>query len=304
MLLAVFDAATLDLQWMPLEWSHRVAVNPVTGMGYTSSRDENGGPTGVYFVDPDPLAATFHQIAGTATEFDVAIRPALDVAASRLWVLVYRASTGPAVDAIDEPVAAPIPLDVAITADPILPGFDPVVRFSATSGFADPLPIRQIYFQVDATDGAWSYADAPGPEASATLAGLAPGSHTVHAFAADGQEVTKSAGSSTLVVGPIASLDIDVPPPPACSNGVDDDGDGAADHPADAGCGSALALREDPQCDNGLDDDGDGSVDLADAECAVASDRREGVTHPGGCGIGAELVLLLGALRALGSRSR
>jgi hypothetical protein len=68
-------------------------------------------------------------------------------------------------------------------------------------------------------------------------------------------------------------------PGPACDNGVDDDGDGVADFPADPGCASASDESEtDPglACDNALDDDGDGRADHpADPGCASPSDDSE-----------------------------
>lgn len=54
---------------------------------------------------------------------------------------------------------------------------------------------------------------------------------------------------------------------PACSNGLDDDGDGLVDHPADPGCEAAGDLDErSPSlpCDDGADQDGDGLVDFPD----------------------------------------
>ncbi len=60
----------------------------------------------------------------------------------------------------------------------------------------------------------------------------------------------------------------------ACSNGVDDDGDGLADYPADPGCASAADVSEnDPSlpCDDGVDNDGDGLIDMADPVCAKPS---------------------------------
>jgi len=67
---------------------------------------------------------------------------------------------------------------------------------------------------------------------------------------------------------------IELPPPPtACTNGVDDDGDGLVDFPADKGCLSPEDEGErsfDFQCDNGLDDDSDGATDFpADPRCLV-----------------------------------
>ena len=76
------------------------------------------------------------------------------------------------------------------------------------------------------------------------------------------------------------------PPPPtyACSNGLDDDGDGKIDYPADPGCTGATDTDEaDPPpppptyaCSNGLDDDGDGKVDYpADPGCTSSTDNDE-----------------------------
>ena len=55
-----------------------------------------------------------------------------------------------------------------------------------------------------------------------------------------------------------------VPPEPACSNGIDDDGDGLIDHPGDPGCSDTGDDSEHTAefiCDDGLDNDGDGLVD-------------------------------------------
>ncbi len=54
-------------------------------------------------------------------------------------------------------------------------------------------------------------------------------------------------------------------PNPACSDGVDNDGDGAIDFPDDLGCVSLTDDTEDsptsPQCNDGRDNDGDGLAD-------------------------------------------
>jgi pseudolysin/vibriolysin len=71
---------------------------------------------------------------------------------------------------------------------------------------------------------------------------------------------------------------------PACSDGVDNDGDGRADYPNDPGCDSpedddeadACPGPDCPVCANGLDDDGDGSTDFAlDSSCWAASGTDE-----------------------------
>jgi probable HAF family extracellular repeat protein len=64
--------------------------------------------------------------------------------------------------------------------------------------------------------------------------------------------------------------------PPPCSNGIDDDGDGQTDYPADTGCRSASDRSEQFDCADGLDDDGDGQIDFpADTGCRSATDATE-----------------------------
>jgi hypothetical protein len=69
-----------------------------------------------------------------------------------------------------------------------------------------------------------------------------------------------------------------------CSDGIDNNGDGLVDYPADPGCTSLYDGTEDtvcpgancPQCDDGIDNDGDGLVDWpADPACRAASSTSE-----------------------------
>ena len=74
----------------------------------------------------------------------------------------------------------------------------------------------------------------------------------------------------------------------ACSNGIDDDGDGLTDFPDEPGC---TTIADDseldncpngvgcPQCSNNLDDDGDGLIDFGtggDLDCVTAATNSEG----------------------------
>jgi hypothetical protein len=72
---------------------------------------------------------------------------------------------------------------------------------------------------------------------------------------------------------------VSVPELPDCADGIDNDGDGATDFPADPGCANASDISEkDPShpCDDGADNDGDGLVDYpADPGCQLASSARE-----------------------------
>ena len=69
--------------------------------------------------------------------------------------------------------------------------------------------------------------------------------------------------------------------PAKCSNGIDDDGDGKKDYPADPGCSSPLDDSEAnpataPVCSDGIDNDSDGKKDYAlDLSCWAASGSTE-----------------------------
>jgi uncharacterized repeat protein (TIGR03803 family) len=66
---------------------------------------------------------------------------------------------------------------------------------------------------------------------------------------------------------------------PECSDGLDAEGDGAIDYPADPGCDSLADVRETSQtlpCDDGLDDDGDRLTDFpSDPGCESSIDPSE-----------------------------
>jgi hypothetical protein len=104
----------------------------------------------------------------------------------------------------------------------------------------------------------------------------------------------------------------------ACGNGLDDDGDGATDWPADVGCAGLSAGSESPQCQDGIDNDNDGSIDFdggaaanggvplgaPDPTCANRPWRDWETSPPPapGCGIGPEIALLLPLIRAIRRR--
>jgi dienelactone hydrolase len=113
-------------------------------------------------------------------------------------------------------------------------------------------------------------------------------------------EATLAAGSGFTSQ---RSCPVSPAPVPACTNGVDDDGDGAIDA-ADAGCNLSQLGVENPQCQDGIDNDGDGAIDFpTDTLCQGAWDPDES-TNPASCGLlGPELLLVLAALR-LRSRAK
>ncbi len=76
-----------------------------------------------------------------------------------------------------------------------------------------------------------------------------------------------------------------------CDDGLDNDGDGLVDFPADPGCASASSSRENPPCSDNHDNDGDGLLDwdgagvgAPDPEClGDATAKDEAVAGGAGC---------------------
>ncbi|MCW5807562.1 MAG: PPC domain-containing protein [Deltaproteobacteria bacterium] len=76
---------------------------------------------------------------------------------------------------------------------------------------------------------------------------------------------------------------------PACSDGIDNDGDGKIDFPNDPGCANVDGPSEVddcpngpncPQCADGIDNDGDGQIDYPnDTSCTSASGNSEACTE-------------------------
>ena len=97
-----------------------------------------------------------------------------------------------------------------------------------------------------------------------------------HVFSSPGKD---SAQSSAWALSPITenynsigtSISIG-----QCSDGIDNDGDGTTDFPADTGCYSATAYSESPQCSDGFDNDSDTFIDFPnDPSCASPSSVLE-----------------------------
>jgi hypothetical protein len=83
---------------------------------------------------------------------------------------------------------------------------------------------------------------------------------------------------------PLALVTAPLPEAPDCDDGLDDDGDGLADFPADPGCDDAADLSERSPllaCDDGADNDDDGRIDFDPVTYANPGDEA---TPPSGQG--------------------
>ena len=98
---------------------------------------------------------------------------------------------------------ATVPLSAGITGVPgnVTASAAPTITFTARSLFSPTAPpIQGVYYQVDSFLGAWTPATG-GPAFSGTLTALAPGLHTLYAFANDGQDATSTQAGSPFDSG-------------------------------------------------------------------------------------------------------
>jgi hypothetical protein len=96
-------------------------------------------------------------------------------------------------------------------------------------------------------------------------------------------EIDPTTGIQRILARPLTLRGIAVvpgePAPPACQDGIDNDGDHRRDYRRDRGCSSPLDGTEQTPCKDGIDNDGDGQVDYpADSGCA--GDRSQDQEAP------------------------
>lgn len=113
---------------------------------------------------------------------------------------------------------------------------------------------------------------------SSTSSGASSSSTTSSSNSSNSSQTSSPTSSSTSsFISSVANV-------PQCSDGLDNDGDGLVDSPADPGCAGVGGTDESSattQCQNGVDDDNDGRVDMGDAGCKSAQDNSEVDTSVG-----------------------
>ncbi len=231
-----------------------------------------------------------------------ALKTAIDNLRSAGIATVVSSGNDGLLDALSEPACISSAVSVGATTDA-----DAVAAFSNSATFLALLapgvditsstPPALLGFSFGSTDGtsmaaphvagAWALLRQARPSVSVNQA--------LAALQATGVPITDVNGVTTSRVRVFAALQALLAP--TCSNGLDDDGDGLVDHPADPGCPAPSGDLENPACDDSVDNDGDGGIDWdgaglgpPDAECSQGWLRQEARW---GCGLGFELALLV-----------
>jgi YVTN family beta-propeller protein len=191
----VMDGATNTYTYVPVSTGSgqaEIAVNPVTNKVYIAS--DNGLLT---ILDGDTNTTSAASVpAGTNA---LGIDPIRNVA--YIFSSLLAAVSG---SASEVERAMPLTVSIAPQADDST-GPDPVFTITASSTFApNALPASRVYVQLDSRAGPWVPAAGSGPF-TATFGGLAGGSHTLYAFAVDGQDAPLSTGDVSILRGTIAS---------------------------------------------------------------------------------------------------
>jgi hypothetical protein len=153
------------------------------------------------------------------------------------------------------------------------------ITYGRYSGVTGLTPGKLAVFTRDAQGGALTLVDRfdSGSEGVVGLAGAIDLNVTADGVVYVASELDPQSPPPGTITGALGIFP-PAPPGPECSNGIDDDGNGHVDYPADPNCASTADLSESFDCKNNLDDDGDGSIDYpADAQCTSATDASETV---------------------------
>ena len=201
----VIDGATDALAYVPIEGASSGAI--ALGIDYSTDRIYAATSLGTLNVidgDADTVVSTQSIAAGVTS---LGVNP--------LTHTLYL--DGSALDSYTDTAGTAHSIALTTTIDP-LPGDSSTgtgsITLDASNGFSPTaLPVRSVYFRMDGLDGAWMAAQGGGPY-TASFTGLAPGSHTLYAFAADGQDAPLATGPQSVpLLGAVASYTFTVPDP-------------------------------------------------------------------------------------------
>ena len=232
--IVIIDGATRTASWPTIPAGRAVgpkaiAINTVTNKVYAAFQDE------VAVIDGGSGTVSFVPIGSTGTgAMEIAVNHATNkiyvaVDNGSLWVIDGATNSASAVGIPAGAVALgvnPVTNKVfvfngsttvidgatgATMANPITTSITPLANNSAQSNVTftinasssfspNAMPVRKVYYQLDSTSGAWSVASGSGPW-NASFSGLSSGSHTLYAFATDGQDAPlyTSSGSASLL---------------------------------------------------------------------------------------------------------
>jgi uncharacterized repeat protein (TIGR01451 family) len=198
----VIDGATNALTYVPIAGADTGAI--ALGIDYERNRIYAAASSGVLSVidgDTDTVVRTDSIPAGTSVA-------ALDPLTATAYFFDTTLTSLP----LDgTPHAMPITASITPLDGDTSPGSGSITIDAASTFSPAALPIRGVYFRLDSQDGPWSLASGSGPW-TASFSGLAPGLHTLYAFAADGQDAPLATGPQGIpLLGSIASYTFNVP---------------------------------------------------------------------------------------------
>jgi len=175
-----------------------VAVNPVTNKIYVTNLGNDSFPGSLTVIDGATNTTTTVGIGAAVQAVDVAVNPVTGKAyvATDINTMV-----------ITEAQVQPSPLNTVISPIPGNMTTSAAQAFQFTATNSVPLPVTNLYFQFDTFEGPWSQGVPSGALGSftGTAAGLSVGTHTLYAFATDGEEATSVMQASSPVIGGISA---------------------------------------------------------------------------------------------------
>ncbi len=154
-----------------------VAVNPATNKVYVANYASNN----VTVIDGATNATT--TVAAGTHPRAVAVNPATN----QIYVANFVSSNVTVIDEQPQQNINPV-TTINSLSNNVTTSSAVTLNISATT--LAPLPVQQIYYQVDTISGQWLNASPAGNDASATLTALQPGTHILYAMATDGFDAT------------------------------------------------------------------------------------------------------------------